>query len=350
MTEEPPATESTATASDDGAPITCVVAKWYYKRMGLMFLMLFAMGCWFLYDAAVGYPRKKDIWDAYTSMTGYSLQLFPDLAGTDGLPDSGLHLAAVGQNEQGYHFRVFDGEGKRSVDELLPAEAMKKQARQGLEDALEGRWDVASLPADAVQEILGAVSRVVNVNLKGAQKNSAGGDEWRELAKDSGWELEPEEYTFSKIETQWHFTWGMFAAAALVVVVFLLNKGKVLKADGEALYTPAGQRVAFADVFRIDRRKWDHKGLAYAFHREDGKGRSRKATIDDLKFQGADRILKRLLSHFEGELIDRIPDEDDDRREEDGDAAGNPSQDSQGETVAIDPDGAADAGATEAKS
>ena len=206
--DEPKSSETTAME-----PIECRVGKWYYKRMGLMFLMLFVMAMWFLLDAAVRYPKKKIIYDQYIEIT--------------------------------------DGNSQ-----------------------------------------------------------SPRMEEWRTLAKENGWAQEPDEYTDSKIQTQWYFTWLLLGASVAVAVIFVLNKGKVLRADSEAFYTPGGRRVAFADVFRIDRRKWDHKGLAYVFSNKGGSGATQKAAIDDLKFLGADKILTRLLDNFEGELIDRVSDED----------------------------------------
>ncbi|MDA0814071.1 MAG: hypothetical protein O3C21_16980 [Verrucomicrobia bacterium] len=304
-----------ATPVDDGAPIECPVARWYYKRMGLMFMMLFAMGCWFLYDATIGYPAKKEIWDQYTEITGYDLKLVRELKGAEELPKSGVYLAIIGKTADGRHYRVFDGKGEMKLDLAGESEAAKKMAITKLDKVLEAKWAEAdTLAADEKQEILSALSPVINFNVKGAQKDSDGMEKWRALAKEKGWEQEPEEYTDSKIKTQWEFTIGMFVLSLIVVVVFLLNKGKVLKADSEAFYQPDGSRVTFASVYRIDRRKWDHKGLAYAMYRTGGEGRSRKATIDDLKFLGADRILTRLLNNFEGELIDRVPDEEEDEQ------------------------------------
>ncbi|MGK0185749.1 MAG: hypothetical protein ACI9R3_001528 [Verrucomicrobiales bacterium] len=334
--EESSNSESKAAPVDDGAPIECPVAKWYYKRMGLMFLMLFAMGCWFLYDATIGYPGKKEIWDRYTEMTGYDLQIVDPMSSTDALPDSGKLLAIIGKSERGEHYRVFDGDGEQKVNSEGPPTSAKKTTIKKLADVLKEKSTAGSdLESDDKQDVLGALSRVLNVSLKGSQSDSDGMDGWNKLAKEEGWELEPEEYTDSKIETQWHFTIGMFVASLIAVLIFLLNRGKVLKADADSFYTPSGGRVAFADVFRIDRRKWDHKGLAYAMYREGGEGRSRKATIDDLKFLGADKVLHRLLKNFEGELIDRIPDEDE---EEEANGASNDSDIVDAESVDVDGD------------
>lgn len=95
----------------------------------------------------------------------------------------------------------------------------------------------------------------------------------------------------------------------IVGVLLLLNRNKTLQGGEDHFITPEGRRVAFDEVFRIDKRKWDNKGLAYAWYREGGSGPERKAVIDDLKFDGAGRILDRLLASFSGELIEKVADE-----------------------------------------
>jgi hypothetical protein len=76
-----------------------------------------------------------------------------------------------------------------------------------------------------------------------------------------------------------------------------------LRADATSFSTPDGQHVPFASAFRIDRRKWDHKGLACVFYK-DASGKERRAVIDDLIFGGAVRVLDRLTANFKGEVID----------------------------------------------
>ena len=85
----------------------------------------------------------------------------------------------------------------------------------------------------------------------------------------------------------------------------MLNRGKVLRADGLSFTSPKGERVLFSSAHRIDKRKWDNKGLAYVHYRDE-KEKERRAVIDDLKFDGADKILDRLLENFEGELVERV--------------------------------------------
>lgn len=126
---------------------------------------------------------------------------------------------------------------------------------------------------------------------------------WLEHSGPRGWPLEPDKRTQDEIDTQLQFAIGCGLITAVVLGFFLFNRGKVLRADAEAYYPPGGGRVPFTSAFRIDRRKWRHKGLAVVHYRDE-KGAERRTVIDDLKYGGAEKILDRFLSRFEGELID----------------------------------------------
>lgn len=127
---------------------------------------------------------------------------------------------------------------------------------------------------------------------------------WVSYAAQNGWEESPKLYSEREIAEQFTFAYGCFAGAAVVGFLLFMNRGKVLRAEADHWITPEGRRVSFADVFRVDKRKWEHKGLAYAWYKEDGA--EKKAVIDDLKFGGADQVLERLLGRFNGELIEKV--------------------------------------------
>jgi hypothetical protein len=95
------------------------------------------------------------------------------------------------------------------------------------------------------------------------------------------------------------------AIGLAVLGTMIVNRKRVLRADAAAFFTPKGERVPFASAFRVDQRKWDNKGLAYVYYRDEAE-KERRATIDDLKFGGADAIRKRLLENFDGDLVERL--------------------------------------------
>jgi len=128
--------------------------------------------------------------------------------------------------------------------------------------------------------------------------------QWEKRAAEKKWPQQPDEITPDKIGEQGKFAVGLGLAALAVLVTFLINRGKKLTADATS-FTPPGHRtpIPFAAVTRIDKTRWKHKGLAYAYFK-DPAGSERKAVIDDLKYAGADRVLQRLETTFGGEIID----------------------------------------------
>lgn len=129
---------------------------------------------------------------------------------------------------------------------------------------------------------------------------------WVTYAASNNWKEDPHHYTDREIAEQFYFGYGCLAAALAVGVIVLLRKNTVLRGEADHFVTPDGVKVLFSEVFRVDKRKWDKQGLAYAWHRPGGEGREKKAVIDDLMYGGADKVLERILSRFNGELIEKV--------------------------------------------
>ena len=126
---------------------------------------------------------------------------------------------------------------------------------------------------------------------------------WLAKARDNGWPESPKEKDWNyKLKEQ--FIWGIGTGVIGLglLAAYLRNKDRVLKADAASLTTPEGITIPFASITRIDKRKWDNKALAY-FWWKDGE-LTKKAVIDDLVFDGAGKVLDRLMGQFHGELID----------------------------------------------
>ena len=126
---------------------------------------------------------------------------------------------------------------------------------------------------------------------------------WLAKAKDNGWPESPKEKDWNyKLKEQ--FIWGVGTGLAGLgmLLAFLRNKDRVLRANATSLTTPEGVTIPFTSVGKIDKRKWDNKALAYLWWK-DGEV-TKKAVIDDLVFDGAGKVLDRLMSQFHGELID----------------------------------------------
>jgi len=158
---------------------------------------------------------------------------------------------------------------------------------------------------------------------------------WLTKAKDNGWPQSPkiEDWNY-KLKEQLIWAIGTGAAGIGLLLAYLRNKDGFLMADAESLTTPEGVRIPFTAVRRIDKRKWDNKGLAYLNY-QDGDA-MKKAVIDDFIYAGAGKVLDRLLEQFQGELIDleREPAPDQASEAAAPDAATEPAADATAAAVA----------------
>jgi len=116
-----------------------------------------------------------------------------------------------------------------------------------------------------------------------------------------------------KITEQWVVFWICLVLTLGAVVVLLRTLGRSLAIDGEGFYPVGGGKVPFADLVRLDLRKWDTKGLAFAFAKTAGGG-ERKLRIDGLTYGGfkkeedepAEQLMRRLRENFSGEVIEYV--------------------------------------------
>lgn len=136
---------------------------------------------------------------------------------------------------------------------------------------------------------------------------------WLSYAAEHGMDEKPKKYSDREIEEQFWWGGGMLVGAMIVGVFVLMSRGKRVRADSEGFISPEGVEVPFASVFKVDKRKWENKGLATICFRDSG-GREKKVALDCMKYdeQGVERVLRTLLSKFKGELIEKVdePDED----------------------------------------
>lgn len=245
--------EPVAQQGEEGV-ITCRVTRWYYRRMGLMTAMFIGMGLYFFYDGMWGYGKKNE----------------------------------VAEKKEWFEQEVVGTPEKEGTFEAAKAEG-EEAAKAWVLSAREKGW-------------------IISKNLQEPR--------WDDYAAPHGWESNPKKYSQDEIDQQ--FWWGgaVFIAGLFTGFLLLFNRNKIFVGHADHMIMPNGSTVKFSNVFKIDKRKWDNKGLAYAYHRESEDGQVQKAVIDDLKFGGADKVLTRLLNNFEGELIEKVPDEDEDEQAE----------------------------------
>jgi hypothetical protein len=116
-----------------------------------------------------------------------------------------------------------------------------------------------------------------------------------------------------KITEQWVVFGVCLALAVGALFVLLRTLGRNMAIDGEAFYPASGGKFPFADLARLDLRKWDTKGLAFAWAKTPAGG-ERRLRIDGLTYGGfkkeegepAEQLMRRLKENFSGELIEYV--------------------------------------------
>ncbi|WP_193214458.1 hypothetical protein [Luteolibacter marinus] len=116
-----------------------------------------------------------------------------------------------------------------------------------------------------------------------------------------------------KITEQWVAFGVCLVLTVGAAVVLLRTIGRSMSVDGEAFHPAGGGSIPFGDLVRLDLRKWDTKGLAYAWAKT-AAGAERKVKIDGLTYGGfkkeqdepAERLMQRLRGNFSGEIIEYV--------------------------------------------
>lgn len=117
-------------------------------------------------------------------------------------------------------------------------------------------------------------------------------------------------YSAGKISEQWVVFWICLALFLGTLFVLLRTLSRKIVLEGETLQPAGGEPVELKDLVRLDLRRWQGKGLAYAW--TGGDGGERKIRIDGLTYGGfkaddgepAEKLMQGIKAGFSGELID----------------------------------------------
>jgi len=258
-------------------PITCKPTNWFNFRVIAMFAMFTIFAIYFAYDWKFGY-RKKNL----------------------------VH----------HVHKEFEKAGAKRM-KIETAEAWSDYAKDRNFE-LEKLKDV--LPADVKLPMEWPES------LKTIGKESDANnwlESWKAYSDTKGWDSNPPKKSHDAKSIQEQLYWGIGSGllGLIPLFFFLRTTQRSMRVDDEAYYDPSGKRIPFTDIKKIDKRKWDTKGLAYLFYDEDGS--EKKVKVDGLVYgqfkeedgAPAEALFKRILDNFSGELIELAPEEEDEDEE-----------------------------------
>lgn len=148
---------------------------------------------------------------------------------------------------------------------------------------------------------------------------------WEDYTSEKGWPSETAEHPYDSRDIKGQFVAAGVALSLIAVSLFILIRTlrRTIEADDEALYSQDGRKVLYADMTRVDKRKWDTKGLALVYYNDGGE--EKKVKIDGMVYgqfkeedgAPAERLFSRVMENFKGEVLEYVePDEDEVQEDE----------------------------------
>lgn len=278
-------------------------------------------------DAVVCKPTKWFLWRALAMLVMFSVFAF--LFFQDGM---------WGYREKNLHFYVHQAFVKAGTD-------FQELQNQG--EITESAWkkfasaQKVALPEDAA-DILPKDSDIdmpwpdilVNGHALMLEKGGQNGavklwEDYTASMKEvegKAWDIDPGEKPMKAGKIREQFIAMGVALLLISITLFYLIRTlrRSISADAEALYTQDGRRIAYSDMVRVDKRKWDTKGLALIYYRDGGE--EKKAKIDGMVYgqfkeedgAPAEKLFSRVMENFKGEVMEYVSAEETDNDHTEG--------------------------------
>ena len=272
---------SHSTLSSPQDTVVCKPTQWFILRVLAMLVMFSVFAVLFIQDGISGY-REKNL--------QYFLHHTFNQAGTD---FQGLQNGDASSEGD---WKAFSG--KKTC--LFPEDAATVLPK-GTD--LELPWPAILVEGYAVMKEKGGQN--------GANKL------WEDYTSERGWPSKTEEHPYDAGDIKGQFVAAAVALALITFSLFILIRTlrRTIAADDEALYSQDGRRVLYSDMIRVDKRKWDTKGIALVYYKDGGE--EKKIKIDGMVYgqfkeengAPAERLFSRVMEHFKGEVLEYVVDD-----------------------------------------
>ncbi|BDS08825.1 hypothetical protein NT6N_38650 [Oceaniferula spumae] len=290
-------------------------------------------------DAVVCKPTKWFLWRALAMLAMFSVFAF--LFFQDGM---------WGYREKNLHFYVhqafvkagtdFQEMQNEKADSKVPESEWKEFAAKQKVQLPEDAADV--LPKDADTDMAWP-DILVNGHALMSESGGQNGattlwEQYTASMKDvegKAWDIDPGEHPMDAGKIREQFIAMGVAMLLIAITLFFLIRtlSRSISADNEALYTQTGKRIPYTDMVRVDKRKWDSKGLALIYYTEGGE--EKKAKIDGLVYgqfkaedgAPAEKLFSKIMENFKGEVMEYVlvDEADDDESQESSSKVGDNS-------------------------
>ena len=110
-------------------------------------------------------------------------------------------------------------------------------------------------------------------------------DEWKEIAKENGWPLQPPGKPKEQIDFYVQYGFAAFTApwGFLFLFLFLRSRKRWIELTETGLRSSWGQELEFGEIEALDKKKWKSKGIAKVRYRRNN--RKRRLVLDDFKYE-----------------------------------------------------------------
>ena len=134
--------------------------------------------------------------------------------------------------------------------------------------------------------------------------------QWREIATEKGWDTArpTKEFTKKSRKEFIAFNYGLMGLCGLIAVPCLLwclkTRGSWIESTENGLRNSSGQQLTLDQITKVDKAKWDKKGIAVVHFTNDQGGAS-TFLIDDLKFERSttDEIMVWIEENIDTKLV-----------------------------------------------
>ncbi|MGB0991137.1 MAG: hypothetical protein ACPG32_01555 [Akkermansiaceae bacterium] len=274
----------------DSSPIICKPTKWFIWRAVAMLVMFSVFAGLFVKDGIWGYKEENLHW--------YLKKSF---------------------DQAGAEFQRLQEEKGDAFSEAVWADFAKEQKVKFSDEAEqvlpEGTEVVQSWPQELID---GFALMDEKGGQNGAQKI------WEDYTKAKSWDAEVAEKAHTPWKIKEQFVAASVAGALIAITLFFLIRTlrRNITADDQALHTQDGRTIAYTDMVKIDKRKWDTKGLAIV-HYKDGE-EEKTAKIDGMVYgqfkeedgAPAEKLFARVMENFKGEVIEYVEEDEEDEEDE----------------------------------
>lgn len=271
-------TDSQNSNFPDGAPV-CKPTRWFIWRAVAILAMFTVFLVLFLQDGFWGYREKN--------LQHYLFENFKD---------AGIRFQTMQEEADDFSEQQWK-EFAAAQQCKFPADAKNIMPRDA---DLEMMWP----------DLL--VNGYDTMSLKGGQNGAV--KLWEDFAVTRKWDASPIEHPMDagKIREQFYSAGVTGVLMVITLFIMLRTMRRSISADEEALYTQDGRRIAYADMVRIDKRKWETKGLALIYYKEGET--EKKAKIDGMVYgqfkeedgAPAEQLFKYVMDRFKGEVIEYL--------------------------------------------